>query len=187
MPGFFRFERKFSLPRSSWPIQQLFTSCSARQAFHFDSFPWWDIFIVRWNWLIPNLGRLWHIQPIVHPSDSVWEEKDDGLHGQIWHQPQEHSQLTAQELYKGEIWRTKKSHSIVFPIQIVRSTSFPWQRTSQHTSVGFILLLATTKRYWYHCAWMALCFFYCGVSSTIKTPGRPPVVVDHCYNCYNFM
>ena len=106
---FFRFERRFSLPRSSWPTQQPFTSSSARQAFHFDSFPWWDISIVRWNWPIPNLGRLWHIQPVVHPSDSVWEEKDDGLHGQIRHQPQEHPQLTAQELYKGENQRKQIS------------------------------------------------------------------------------
>ena len=111
MPGFFRFERRFSLPRSSWPIQQLFTSCSARQTFHFDSFPWWDIciYIVWSNWLIPNLGRLWHIQPVVHPPDSVWEEEDDGLHGQIRHQPQEHPQLTAQELYKGENQRKQIS------------------------------------------------------------------------------
>ena len=79
--------------------------------------------IIRWNWPIPNLGRLWHIQPFVHPPDSVWEEKDDGLHGQIRHQPQEHPQLTAQELYKGENWRRKNltaSHfHIKFQVNII--------------------------------------------------------------------
>ena len=86
-------------------------------------------------------------------------------------------------------WELKKKKILQHLISKsnVRWTSFPWQMTSQHTSVGFILLPATTKRYWYHCAWVALCYFYCGVSPTIKTPGWPPVVVDHCYNCYNFM
>ena len=59
--------------------------------------------------LMSFVGRLRHVQSSLHPSDSVREEEDDGLHGQVRHQPQEHPQLPAQELNKGRNNKTNRA------------------------------------------------------------------------------
>ena len=56
----------------------------------------------------------------MHPSDPVREEEDDGLHGQVRHQPQEHPQLPAQELDKGKTEEKGKKewNNQIFHLQV---------------------------------------------------------------------
>ena len=186
MPGFFRFERRFSLPRSSWPTQQPCTSCSARQAFHFDYFPWWDIHL-SFDEIDPQFRS-----SLTHSARcaSVWLS----LRGKRWwatwtnmtlvpRTSTAHSTRTLQrwELKNKKIsqHRISKSNCQVNIISMAKDFSTYFSRiypvASNDQEVLISLCLDGTL----------LFLLWCLIHH--QNTRWPPVVVDHCYNCYNFM
>ena len=188
MPGFFQIRKEvFS------PSEQLTNPTTVHLVFCQANFSFWFFSLMRSIYCSMKLTDPQFRSSLTHSARcaSAWLS----LRGRRWwatwtnttSAPRTSTAHSTRTLQRWESRKTNKSQTVSHPNQIVRSTSFPWQRTSQHTSVGFILLPATTKRYWYNFAWMTVRYLYWGISPTIKTPGWPPVVVDRCYNRYNFM